>query len=402
MSPLPQPLQDAAQAAAAAIGGSLGPVRAPARQGEPFLLPILPPNQAKPLWLEVAAAPCPAWLQHGPLGISYRKLDDPTAEPLAHDAARALAAALPLDLQVAAWFPQPVPLPELVPLTAREALQRLGDEGRRLAPWNHAYGQVFGQEPAWALQHDPLPTVVVRLPRPPQHLATSAELLFDATRGLLGRPRIEEWLAQLGFRTASDGVLDTVPTPQGFLRAVQATWGQAPGFRPLLVPSHALVLPVGRWLRHLLAGEIPINVSSAAFYRAVRPLRSPLALRLPQARTLWCGHFLAIGHDMGVHALITHRVPPAEVARLARPVLARLARLKVAMGPLVPGPLLAFFEEDLHQHCLRLWKYLGDPADFQDAWHQHRAELEDRLQVRLAQVDERVVHGVFLGRKHGW
>lgn len=286
------------------------------------------------------------------------------------------------------------------PLTWEQACAWLDPYERALlGPWQQALQRWAGQPVQWFLQEHPVRAVVLTLPPVPAERATQVPLLLAAPE-LWSQPALAAWLGQLGFGLGPDGACSTVPTPASFARLVAATLDRPPALLPRLIRSHVRVLPPRQWLDHLCAGEVPIGHGTAAWYRLTAPTRSALGLQVPSFKTMWHGHFAAVGHDMAVHALLCHRLD-AEVQReAAAQMRAVLAKLHVAVEFLTPGPLLAFWEEDLHQYALRCLRDTADVAGFDHLLRARLPLLNERLQRRLQQTEARVRHGLYRGRKH--
>jgi hypothetical protein len=293
----------------------------------------------------------------------------------------------------------PLLLPAREPLTWSQAAELLGPEAALLAPWQTAVTQYAGAPPQWWLQKRPVQAVLVTLPEPPPNRRSSVGLLLQAPE-LWSQPDLADWQSSLGFAAGPDGAMRTVPTPQSFARLVQATLGREPAFLPQLVPSSVLVLPVRFWLDQLCSGVIPIGVASTALYRLTAWSRTDRTLRLPQLQLPWHGHFAALGHDMAVHALVTHRLSRDFQRSAAQQIRTVLGNHRVAVGSLTPGPLLAFWEEDLHQYALQC---LRDSATLTDVDHNLTNRLpllQARLHLRIEQAQERRRFGLYFGPKH--
>lgn len=293
----------------------------------------------------------------------------------------------------------PLQPPAREALTWPQAAELLGPEAALLAPWQAAVTQYAGAAPQWWLQRRPVQAVLVTLPEPPPNRRSSVGLLLQAPE-LWAQPDLADWQSSLGFAAGPDGALHTVPTPQSFARLVQATLGREPAFLPQLVPSSVLVLPVRFWLDQLCSGVIPIGVASTALYRLTAWSRTDQSLRLPQLQVPWHGHFAALGHDLAVHALVTHRLSRDFQRSAAQQIRTVLGSHRVAVGSLTPGPLLAFWEEDLHQYALQC---LRDSATLTEVDHHLTNRLpllQARLHLRVQQAGERRRFGLYFGPKH--
>jgi len=270
--------------------------------------------------------------------------------------------------------------PRRAPLEARW----LGEDGPPLAPWIDAYARAYGValEAVW-LEGDETPSVGL-----PAALDDQAVLLH-APPSFREDARMIAYLEDLGFAVDARDRVSVVPLPRGFARryarliaarpppARDRREGRSPrepgAHRPALVPElrrvRAKVFSPRDWLRAVAGGVLPINVHGAISHLVATARRAPLPRSVTASMD---DHLHALGHDVGVHALALHRVPPRRMAALRR-----LARVALGRGRATAAA--SFFEERLTRACTELWASARRPEDFEAAYESVHDELATEL-----------------------
>jgi hypothetical protein len=249
-----------------------------------------------------------------------------------------------------------------------------------LRPGLLAAGRYFGG----SARVEPLPggsaeAYAITFPRIPPALDTGPTF-FQVLGNAFAGPAVRDYVAQLGYGWDRAGLMRRVPTPRSLRLLLEARGLGGGGFAYRLEPQDEFRVTLPAWLSSYLEGRIAINVGTPRFYRRLAPL---LALRAPNR--FWCEHLTAVGHDMSVHVLATHRAPRSELAGLARPIAAAAAACRRARRDDALVPLVLFYEEDLVRHCQRLWAEIEDPAQFEDAYATHRDALDAARERAVAE-----------------
>jgi hypothetical protein len=286
-----------------------------------------------------------------------------------------------LTLHPRAWASpwSPAERPARTEAQADPALQR---ECELLGPTLHAASRYFRApcEAEWFAT--PAPALRVHMACIPDDLTAGPNYFLDAPRSFGRRRELAGYLRDLGYFLHEDGLMRTVPSPETLHRLLGRMGVASGGFRARLIEvDDYRVDPVG-WLEFYLEGSIGINVANAEFY--AKHARK-LGLHMPNR--LWCEHLTAVGHDMSVHVLLTHRVPFSHIAEMGALAEPLLRRCKSENRPDALMPLVAFYEADLPQICREVWERLSTPEDFERAFSERREELYGRLRSRSARVE---------------
>ncbi|MEM9194262.1 MAG: hypothetical protein AAGF12_34115 [Myxococcota bacterium] len=250
----------------------------------------------------------------------------------------------------------------------------LGPEEHVLAPFLDAYRAFFRVPIAlrWVLGPDRRPVAVsLAFPRLSRH-----DTFLSAPRKFRDDGRFADAFGCLGFLTDEDYDVRTVPTPRSY-RILSRLYGfGASGYRPELHPRRTPFVPARTWYREVLGGRFLLNVGTPAFYRVGRP---GLVARIPWAPPVsgfWDGHLHQLAHDLGMHVLLTHRIPARVVRRLGN-----LARVH-GVGRAAAQSYGMFFEEDLTHHARETWAEVDSPAAFGGAFEARLPTLEQALRGR--------------------
>lgn len=321
--------------------------------------------------VEVELAPAgssPALRTVGGLQLSYRGNESPP-KAIGVAACDGVANRLrPGDCAGEWQIPEP-PVPNAIPAPERAleriSLSELGEEGALLETDLRLYAFHFSEPTVYRVGEQ---AFSLRFPLADQATRPANRQLNSAW---LAKPMLRDYLESLGFRWDTQGYVDTVPTPLSLSRLLSRA--EVPhGFRGQLTRTkHGLPLTDSRWLGYLMEGIFPTPINHFLRYldgqAFTRLVRSHLGFTP-------CG---MLAHDMSIHLLVTHRVPPDAVARYRRRIREGIPTR--GLRYLAPSAVIRFFEDLLTTECQALWEQAESPADFDAAFADRSLRLEAML-----------------------
>lgn len=262
----------------------------------------------------------------------------------------------------------------------------VSDESALLPLWAETFGRVVG----WA------PTLAP--------LGAQAEVPADIARGrfalrfdgpvepveMLGStghfrhsPALVAHMRRMGFAWDEAGVVRGGPSPDAFNALSDALLPPRAGYRMGYVRSDRRNMALGPFLTAYLAGRVPAQLASEAYYRRVRAgfreeMRGELGF-----------HFTSFAHDVTVHAM-NYQVVPWDLidAIRARVVAAVPERVAAWASSDAPGPLTltTFFDNDVNRFCYAVWSASADVAGAVEAARSHAEQLLACLEHRLEET----------------
>ena len=272
----------------------------------------------------------------------------------------------------------------------------LTKEASLLQPTLAAASEYFGAQSFTEYFEAPRPALRILFAPVPPHLATGPTYFLAAPESFRQRRVFSDYLRTLGYFVEADGLVRTVPSPETLRRLLAATGTTNTGFRARLMPIDDYRVDPLSWLDLYVEGSIGINVGTTQFYAEHA---RKLALRIPNR--FWCEHLTAVGHDMSVHVLLTHRMPFAQIAELGALAEPTLRRCKAAGRQDALLPLVEFYEADLPQVCREIWEQLSTPDDFERALSRERDELLARCRRRTRECVA-LLNGADRSRLESW
>lgn len=257
---------------------------------------------------------------------------------------------------------------EIVPISA------LGEDAVLLAPTFAEVEYLYGE-----------PCRIRRIPGPVED-AYSIEFPAALARWVEGRYSyllkvhrmsypMRQYLAELGFGWVGDQTT-CVPTVASFVKIAQHK-GVLSGFCPEMIPmpSH---LSFRDWTGVVLDGRYPATVLSEK-RRGLRLLSKVMAVPSKWGFHGPLHHFrapsTALAHDVGQHAMATHRIPAD-----CREELQEIAGTILQQEPAPAKHVALFFEGKLTRDCLDIFREIEQPSDFEAAYRKKHSEFVAALQ----------------------
>jgi hypothetical protein len=260
------------------------------------------------------------------------------------------------------------------------------EERAQLGAWLDGCARTFGVAPIVA----PLPTPV---PGAPADLHT---ITFPAALGAvddLGRtghfrhsPALVRHMRRLGYDWTDEGRILTAPTPSSFNALRPLVGAPDAGYRLVYIEQDRNLIRVAPWLLMYLDGALPIHVAGRAWYDE-RLAHGPHSEEVHALR--W--HFVALAHDLTVHAQNYHLVPHAAIADLRERIVAALPERHAAWqqpGATAPLTLGLFFDLDFNKYVYGVWCRCEQPSDFRRVFGEPRnyRQLLDGLAIRIEET----------------
>ncbi len=279
----------------------------------------------------------------------------------------ALAAVLEsrLGRQPRRWSLAPAALSELATAIADEVSWRLGSLGddpdasllRR--DFDH-YERLYGVRPQARTVRvcgRRVPGVSVHYPPARDGRVPTSAAVYPVSSRVAYRRRMRSYFGRLGVVFDDRAFARTVPTPASYRQTAQRQ--RLAPIRPRIVAGLTSSLAPGVWGAFARRGLFPVSVAprwAIEVHRRVRDIA--LLSNIP------CDAGMVV-HDVGLHVLAMHAIPPAGWRRLASVAAGQVRRRP---WRLLSKRLAEFFEGPLTRTCWQLWSTIAEPEDFAGAF----------------------------------